>query len=260
MKVFKKIMIGGLSLVGVLGATVGGVIGVNAPANGKAMNESVETFCDTVGKYYSLSEVDCGDYRKLKLFGVMKFNVKQYDVEGIGNLSVMTTNMGVMQMATVVLTPIKRDIPLISMDYMYMLGKRTAYVEFYDLVLNENEEYSALLQKLGTVLEQYAELETATPTAAWYDTFKTIGFYKKGSKADDTALIEMLKKGLETVMEYGQTLPELATDAQKEKAALQKKYSDGLIDNGGVSTDIFLKALGEEETRKFFDGVLFKAE
>jgi len=260
MKVLKKILLILLCLIVALAVLIGIVIAVNAPVNKKAMNQSVQSFCDTVGKYYTLTETDCGEYRNLTLFGIMKFNVRQYEVEGIGNLAVMTTDIGVMQMATVVLTPTQRDLPLVSMDYMYMLGNRTAYVEFYDLVLEQDDGYKALLKDLGAIREQFDNLETVTPTAAWYDTLKTEGFYKKGTADDDAALIEMLEKGLDAVMAYGQNLPVLENDARAEKAALQKTYSEGLIENGGVSTDIFVKALGADGTRAFFDSVLFKAE
>ena len=260
MSIIKKILRVLLCIVLGLAALVGIVIAVFAPANVEAMNESVQVFCDTVNEYFPLTEVDCGEYSSLKLFGIMKFNVKQYTAAGIGNLAVMTTNLGVMQMATVVLTPVDRDLPLISMDYMYMLGNRTAYVEFFDLMLDQDDNYAALQQELGAVYEQYAELETVTPSSAWYDALMTVGFHKKGGKADDEALIEMLENGLRTAMNYAQMLPELDTDAHAKKAALQKTYSDGLIENGGVSTDMFVKAMGAEGTRTFFDRVLFKAE
>lgn len=260
MKVVKKVLLGILIFIIALIALVGILIAVNSPANVKAMNKSVEVFLDTVDDYYTLTEVDCGEYKNLKLFGIMKFNVKQYDVEGVGNLAVMTTNIGVMQMATVVLTPTERDMPLISMDYMYMLGNRTAYLEVYDLVLEQDEEYAALLEQLGAVRADYDSIETVTPSAAWYDSLKTEGFYKKGKKADDDALIEMMHRGLDSVMIYSSALPELDEEAHAHKTVLQKTYSDGLIDNGGISTDIFVKALGTDETRIFFDSVLFKAD
>ena len=34
-------------------------------------------------------------------------------------------------------------------------------------------------------------------------------------------------------------------------------YTDGLIEKGGISTDVFKKELGEEETKNFFDHVFF---
>lgn len=260
MKVVKRILLVLLCLVLALVLLVGTVIALNAPANTKAMKRSVEVFLDTVQQYYPVKEVDCGDYSNLKLYGIMKFDVKQYEVEGVGNLAVMTTNVGVMQMATVVLTPTQRDLPLISMDYMYILGNRTAYLEVYDLVLDAGDAYQGLLQDLAAVRSSYDALETVTPSAAWYDSLKTEGFYKKGTKADDQALLDMLEKGLQPVMAYGQSLPELEPEARAEKAALQKTYSTGLIENGGISTDIFVKAMGAEATQAFFDKLLFKVD
>ena len=133
-------------------------------------------------------------------------------------------------------------------------------LQHFLLVLEQDEEYAALLEQLGAVRADYDSIETVTPSAAWYDSLKTEGFYKKGKKADDDALIEMMHRGLDSVMIYSSALPELDEEAHAHKTVLQKTYSDGLIDNGGISTDIFVKALGTDETRIFFDSVLFKAD
>ena len=39
-----------------------------------------------------------------------------------------------------------------------------------------------------------------------------------------------------------------------------KDYADRLIDEGGVSTDLFTQALGAENTRRFFHEVFFGAD
>lgn len=49
---------------------------------------------------------------------------------------------------------------------------------------------------------------------------------------------------------------------QNDKKLLQKKqitleYTNGLIEKGGVSTDIFKKSLGTQATKRFFDETLF---
>ena len=40
--------------------------------------------------------------------------------------------MGFMQMVSYIITPFKKDMPMLSMDFMYILGNRKAYAEFYD--------------------------------------------------------------------------------------------------------------------------------
>jgi len=45
-----------------------------------------------------------------------------------------------------------------------------------------------------------------------------------------------------------------------EKWKKNKAYADRLIDEGGVSTDLFKQALGAENTRRFFHEVFFGTE
>jgi hypothetical protein len=42
--------------------------------------------------------------------------------------------------------------------------------------------------------------------------------------------------------------------AKRERSAA---YVNGLLKNGGPSTDVFKKSIGEEKTRKLFEEVLF---
>lgn len=249
-----------LAAILVIIAVVGIIVAVNASRNVKAMNQSVDVILDTLRESYTVTEADVGEYSVMKLYGVMKFYVRRYDVEGIGSLAAMTVNMGVMQMSTVVLTPADRDVPLISADYMYMLGSRTCYLEFYDLVLEpDSESYAGLLKTLEAVKAAYGEFEDVTPTSAWYDSLKTVGIYKKGTHKDDKTLNAILADGVGAVADYAKTLPLLESADRAVKAEKQKAYSDGLIQNGGVSTDAFVKSLGKEATKQFFDEVLFRA-
>lgn len=258
MKIVGRIL---LVLAGILAAlvvVVGILIAVHAPRNKKAMNAAVDTVLTAIQEHYGMQEADCGEYQKMTLYGLMKFRVRRYEVEQLGNLSVMTVNMGVMQMATIVLTPTDKDIPLISADYMYMLGNRTCYLEFYDLVLQQEEGYGAFLDELKTVLAGYSELADVTPSSAWYDSLKTVGFYKKGTHKEDDRLLQLLQEGVETAMVYSEGLPELTESSRAAKSVLEKQYSDGLIENGGISTDVFVKSLGAQKTKEFFDEVLFR--
>ncbi|MBO5487563.1 MAG: hypothetical protein J5988_11690, partial [Eubacterium sp.] len=73
-----------------------------ANKNVKAMNSCIDAVLSELEVHYTVTPRDAGEYEKMKLFGLMKFDVDQYDIEELGNLSVMRVNMGVMQMATAV--------------------------------------------------------------------------------------------------------------------------------------------------------------
>ena len=54
----------------------------------------------------------------------------------------------------------------------------------------------------------------------------------------------------------------LSSDAKtafnaEEKQKKTEYYVSGLLKNGGPSTDVFLKKLGEEKTKELFEKVLF---
>jgi len=70
-------------------------------------------------------------------------------------------------------------------------------------------------------------------------------------------LQEMLVDSLSVYLEQAKELPMLSGQEVEEKLSITMEYTDGLIEKGGISTDVFKKALGEEETKKFFDTVFF---
>ena len=238
------------------------VIAIIAGKNMKAMNQCMEAALEEVKNHYTVTEVDPGEYKELKIYGIMKFDVEQYHIEEIGNLSVMRVNMGLMQMGTFVITPKDKNLPLLSTDYMYILGNRKAYLELYDLVEEKDAQYTALLTALTNTLAGFEELEDVETTPAWYQDLLTVTSYKGGKADADSRLQEMLTESLKIYMENSKEFPLLDEAAKQEKIRITKEYTDGLIEKGGISTDVFKKALGDEVTREFFDGVFFgtKAE
>lgn len=228
-----------------------------ASKNVKAMNSCVDSALAELKKSYTVTPVDVGDYEEMKIYGLMKFHVEQYHIEELGNLSVMRVNMGVMQMATFVITPTDKNLPLLSADYMYILSNRKAYLEFYDVVKEMDGAYKQLLNALSGTLENYTHLENITPSEAWYKHLLTVTSYKSGPTAADSDLEMMLVESLHTYLTHAKQLPLLSEEQKREKLAITVEYTDGLIEKGGISTDVFKKSLGNEETKKFFDNVFF---
>ncbi len=243
----------------ILAIIVALVITISVIANGnvKAMNSCVDSVLAELEKNYTVTPVDVGDYEEMKIYGIMKFHVEQYDIEDIGNLSVMRVNMGVMQMATVVITPQDKNLPLLSADYMYILSNRKAYLEFYDVVKEKDEQYTGLLTALADAQAKYDYLENIETSDAWYEHLLTVTSYKSGKPDTDKDLEGMLIDSLKVYLEQSKQFPLLSEDEKTEKLSITVDYTDGLIEKGGISTDVFKDALGEEETKKFFDTVFF---
>ncbi len=233
------------------------VISVNASKNVKAMNACVEATLEELKQNYTVTPRDVGDYKEMKIYGLMKFHVEQYDIEEIGNLSVMRVNMGFMQMATVVITPRDKNLPLLSADYMYIMGNRKCYLEFYDVVKEKDDQYQGLLTALKEAQSKYEHLEDIVPSAAWYEHLLTVTTYKAGDRSADMELQGLLVDSISSYLEQSKQFPLLDEQSKQEKVAITMEYTDGLIEKGGISTDVFKDALGVEETKKFFDTVFF---
>ena len=244
------------SILGVIAVLVL-AISIIASKNVKAMNQCVDEFMEELQENYTLTPRDVGEYRDLTVKGFMKFDVEQYKIEDIGNLSVMRVNIGVMQMATMVITPTEKNLPLFSMDYMYMLTNRTCYLEFYDLVAEQDDAYRQLLEDLTEAHNKYESLSDAEVSEAWYSSLLTVGAYKNGKMRDDAALKDLMLDTLKVYEHHADQLPILTNEKKQEKIKITMEYTDGLITHGGISTDVFKDSLGEEKTKHFFNTVFF---
>lgn len=236
------------------------VIAVSSIGNNnvKAMNDTVDSVLAKLKENYTITPVDVGDYKEMKIYGFMKFDVEQYDIEELGNLSIMRMNaLGLMQMSTVVITPTDKNMPLLSADYMYILSNRKAYLEFYDVVAQKDADYQTLLTALADVQKNYEHLENIETSEAWYADLLTVTSYKGGKPEADTDLKGMLLDSLDAYVSHAKQIPLLTSEEKAEKLDITVKYTDGLIEKGGISTDVFKKELGPEETKNFFDNIFF---
>lgn len=77
------------------------------------MEAAVETALSILKEKYKLTPVAPGRFGAIKVYGLMKFLVEQYTMEGIGSLSIIRMKMGLplMTMATLVVTPFAKNLP-----------------------------------------------------------------------------------------------------------------------------------------------------
>ena len=230
-----------------------------AKKNQKIMQKTIDDSMQILSKQFDVKELDAGQYSEIRVYGLMKFNVRQYHIEEIGNLSVMTTNMGFMQMASFVITPFERNLPLLSMDYMYFPGKRKTYTEVYDLVADKTaSEYQQVLSVMNGLYETGKPLaDMPRGELPWYDDLLTVKLYKSGSVKQDPEIHTLFCDAVKRYADAAGSLSPLSDDERAVKKQITQEYSDNLIEKGGVSTDVFKKALGPETTKDFFDRVFF---
>ncbi len=226
--------------------------------NGRAMNRTVEAGMTVLQQSFTVTEQPAGDYGTIRIYGSMKFDTRRYDVEELGNLGVVTMNMGIMQMATFVLTPYEKNMPMLSTDFIYMLGNRKGYVELYDLVTDtQDAAYQEALTNLRAVGGSYSDLEDFAPTPGWYDHLLTVTAYKAGKSGQEERIRQLFADYVSTYAQTAASLEPLDAEQRAAKRQITQDYCDTMVEKGGVSTSIFKKALGDETTSDFFNLVFF---
>ncbi|MBR3879709.1 MAG: hypothetical protein IKJ24_06295 [Clostridia bacterium] len=199
---------------------------------------------------YTLDALDVGDFSRLKASG-MKFSVAVYRAEGLGHVSVMRARgfFGLMRMDTLMIVPDALDLPLYSYDRIYAMGNDTLIVELYDTLLGERD-----LSALTAVKERFAHLSERDPGEHWYDSIKLPeSISKKGKKAEERDFDALATEHFCAYL--GIDAP--AVSDKEKKRELSARYVEGLLSEGGPSTDVFKRELGAERTAELFRKVLF---
>ncbi len=210
----------------------------------------MEQLLNLLRKKYPLKEQSVDPYREVKASG-MRFTIRAYEAEGLGHVSAMHAVgfLGLMKMDSLIINPTAKDLPLYSYDRIFAMGNDTLIVEIYDTLIAPSD-----FSGVEKVKQAYSDLPDYVLGAHWYDSIKLpISVSKKAKKNLSGRFSEFAEKHLAALLEIE---PDHACDAaaKREKASV---YVEGLLKNGGPSTDVFSKALGQEKTEWVFRSALF---
>lgn len=211
----------------------------------------IQNMLRAITAQYHLNAITIGEFHKMKVNG-MNFEIWAFHAEGLGHVSAMTAKgfFGLMKMDTLIINPTEKDMPLFSYDRVHAMGNDTLIYELYDTILEKAD-----LNRVEDVKTKYRQLPDHNLGEHWYDGIKlAVSLSKKGKKANtadfDKCAMEYLDAFLADAAEADYCEPA----GKKEKASV---YVEGLLTNGGPSTDVFKKGLGVEKTAELFRNVLF---
>jgi len=229
--------------------------------NTKIMNKTLEEGFTIIKKNLKLKEQNPGEFNKIIIKGFIPFYISLYKIEGFGNLSLMTVNIGIMQMITLTMSPFEKDIPLISIDYIYMFNIRKAMIEIYDLMIdNQNIKYKNLISKFEKINENYSDLQKFKTLPGWYEKILSICILRSCNSINDERIISLFKNCIEVYIQNIIEMPQLNDSDIQKKYSLIKQFGNDLVDKGGVAVNNFKKSIGNEKTKEFFAKVFFGYE
>jgi len=216
------------------------------------MSHFVESFIEAIGRRFPMEELPTGEFSEAKV-SILKFHIRHFDAGLLGNVSYMYTD-GLMKMESLIINPSRIDMPLLSMDTILAMGKFSVYSEIYDTSVNGFDQKGC--QAVKESLSSYPDVE-AKPH--WYDNIRlSCSIAKKARKSDFDNLTKGLGSYLQAYLSLAVKAPEIKDPTVLEKKAKRcNAYVEGLLNNGGPSTDAFLKKYGKERTAKLYYDVLF---
>ena len=192
---------------------------------------------------YRVTENDLGEDAKLSAKG-MTFRLRTFEAEGLGHVCLLSMSgmLGLMQMQTFVLSPETIDLPLLNMDRISVLTRKTQMVEFYRMLLSpEADNNSAEYQ---WIKNKDAELKDYESGAHWYDSLLAPYSYAKVSngfstKRFDRACSEYMREFIRRCR--------IEEPCDKEaKMEKTRAFAQQLIDEGGPAVSQFRKLFGDE--------------
>lgn len=224
------------------------------------INKRISLGLDLIRKNYEVKELDTKEFEYITIQN-MNYSVKQYEIKNVGNLLVMKCEESDnIQMDSFVITPYYKNIPLFSTDYIYVKEKRTFLNEIYSLVSYKDDFYAKYVNEFSKLRDKYKYLNDMPMKKCWYDDLRPVCIAKNTEVDKDDEIINIFIKNLKLFIKMEKETPILNEEQYKEKWIKTQEYTNGLIDNGGVSTDVFKAVLGVDKTREFFNRVFFAPE
>lgn len=209
---------------------------------------------DLIRKSFNLEEQPAGEFSTLKV-GPMKFSIEHWDGGVLGNVSYMAASgmMGLMKMETLIINPVKADLPLLSLDTVLAMGKLSVFAEIFDTTIGGFDQNACLAVK--DALASYPDRPTSPN---WYDDIRlSCSWVKKTAKKALQALEKGLADYVQAYLSAAEKAPGLSSELLEQKRIKTDAYVTGLLEHGGPSTDFFMKNIGKEKTGKLFHEVLF---
>lgn len=211
----------------------------------------IQKMLRTITASHHLNAITLGEYARMKV-GPMNFQIWAFHAEGLGHVSAMqaTGMFGLMKMDTLIINPTEKDMPLFSYDRVHAMGNDTLIYELYDTLLD-----NADLSGVECVKGSYQHLPEHDLGEHWYDSIKlSVSLSKKGKKKHTSSFDECALAYLEAFLNDSKNAEYCEPGPKKDKASV---YVEGLLQNGGPSTDVFKKGIGDEKTAELFRSILF---
>jgi len=240
---------------------IGGLVaygGFTVVTNSSSMNKLINMATSMLKNKYELKELDAGEFKKIILKKILPFYTKIYNIKNFGTYSVLTLNIGIINVITFNINSFCKDLPQLTFDFIFMLNKRMLIFEIYDLVINkEDEKYKNFLKEIEEIRGKPSNLKEINRTKTWHYDYISGVINKSGNVMNDSQLLSIFKEIMEAYFKFAEKASELNDDDIKKKMKFYEEFTDNLVKRGGMAIDNFRKGIGEKKTHEYLSKVFY---
>lgn len=184
----------------------------------------------------------------------MHFLISSYEIDGVGCFSriQMHAFAHLMRMDSLVLTPLRIDMPLLSFDSIHALGKDTLLLELYDTQLAGTD-----LSAMDEVKRAHASLPGQAAKPDWSDALRLSPSDRKTGRRLESAFDEYTAAWIDAYLALAGNAAPCDAEAKRARVAA---YVDQLFTRGGVAVNQFRKMLGDEAASELIRRYVFSSE
>lgn len=222
------------------------------------MNKCIEEILSIFKIHFKLEELELGDIKKIIIKKVLAFHSEVYYIEGLGFISIIRANIGIMQIITFEINPYEKDLPQITCEFIYLLFKRKILIEIYDIMLDKkSNEYINYIKRINEINDKNSDLKNIITKKNWYDSIISATIKKSGTTKQEYKIKNMFKEVIGTYIEYAKESSLLNEEEKEKKYLIIKRLCEEFVKKGGIAVNTFKKNIGIEKTTEFLGKINF---
>lgn len=207
----------------------------------------VQTIKNIFMKDYTLESVNVGKFAKLVIQG-MNFKIEAYQVKELGMVAFIEASglFGLAKKESVIISPLKKDMPLFFYNRTKAFGKDSLMIDLYDTMLG-----SCFLDKMKNLKEKFADVTDDKYAGYWFDEIRLLeSIAKKGRGKQSKNLDALVEAYVYAYLNDAELANGCVVKDKKQKTSV---YLDQFLEKGGLATDAFMLNYGMKLSKPLFN-------
>jgi len=238
---------------------------IKARNEGNRMYEMYDNYTrETLAKHFQLKPYPIKQEFQIvhpwKALKLLKFVIKSQEGERFKRVNTLDATIGLfMKMYTLFILPnYSYNLPMLSVDIIFMGGKRVFVIEIIDPAHIKDENLETHYEKMRAWKSKVDDLEKMEVEMEWAESVVTdFSIHRRADRTDDELLFEIYKSYLGAYID-------MAKNAQPHSPGLSEKVQQGmewyvntLLEKGGPAVNLFKTILGPEKQKEYVRTVMF---